>query len=181
MKKLRYEDGMDEIYAAFGKKSPDRRVLDIIFRRVESLPDEFMDFAVERLADEEKLPQNLGRFMRFELWPAFLDKNPQLRATREELAPCPRCWPSSPQRKRFWSPDGETHEIACDCCRDERAIRLLGQIPDGRLIAAGYLLAPPPLPNGAKMYRDKIARSLGGFKTRPRHAETLQAMEEAGW
>lgn len=172
MKRLTFEDGMDEIYAAFGKKSPEPRVLDAAFRRVENLPDEFMAFCVKRLPDEEKLPQNLGRFMLRELWPEFLDRRPELRSQVMEHAPCQRCNMSDmPGYIRVWHTERrEARVFRCTC---NNAASGLEQPSDAWLMENGYVWEAPAVPENHWL------RSLLGrqFRPRPEHEEYLESME----
>lgn len=71
MKMLEFEEGMDAIYAIFGKRSPEGRVLDVIWERIRWFPDGFMAYAKQCLENEEKLPVNLGRYLVDEVWPAY--------------------------------------------------------------------------------------------------------------
>lgn len=180
---MQYEtflDGYREILATFGKTStPAPILIDAVFKRVRALPDAFMAYAVKRIQDMEKLPANFGAFLRNELWPDYLDANPQMRARGQEFS-CHRCKQGSPGLKAFYSPDGETHICACDCCTDKRRIDLLGKFPDEELRARGFLTERPlrePTEIGRKLAAI-CASALGEHKPRPEHTSYLKNMEE---
>lgn len=81
MKRELFERCLKKIYAIHGKKAPENfDVVDAIYERVETLPPEFMDYAIEKFQDMEKLPANMGKFLKVDLWPEYLSENPQLRA-----------------------------------------------------------------------------------------------------
>lgn len=81
MKREPFERGLRKIYAIHGKKAPENPdVIEAIWERIEQLPSEFMAYAIEKLQDMDKLPQNMGKFLKVDLWPEFLSDNPQLRA-----------------------------------------------------------------------------------------------------
>jgi len=85
-----FRNGIEEIYTAHGKAFPAQKVAEGVFERVKDLPDSFMAFAVAELRDYTTLPSNLGRELRRNLWPAYLGKNPQLRAGTE-IKGCDLC------------------------------------------------------------------------------------------
>ena len=89
MNRAYFADKLDALYAIHSKKIPEIRIASAIFKAVETFPDEFMDFAVGELKDYPTLPSNLPLELRRVLWPAFLDKNPKLRAY--EVEGCDSC------------------------------------------------------------------------------------------
>ena len=70
MERAKFDRVMNEIFAAFQKSQPRQAVLDVIYDKVADLPDDFIDWAADKIRDEEKLPVNLGRELK-RLWPAF--------------------------------------------------------------------------------------------------------------
>lgn len=74
MDRQNFDNAMNEAFAAFQKPQPRPAVLDAIFKRVSDLPDEFLAWAVDALADGEKLPANLGRELR-RMFPAWKAEN----------------------------------------------------------------------------------------------------------
>lgn len=89
---LNYEkfyDGIEDIFAAFGKKTPEDKTIQAIYKRIQTLPDAFMDYAVKHFEDQEQLPKNMGRYLFRELWPEYLERNPEMK--RSEVDCCPNC------------------------------------------------------------------------------------------
>ena len=74
MDRVTFDNGMNEIFACFQKAPPRGAVLDAVFKRVGDLPDEFMAWAVDAFAEEEKLPMNLGREL-LRMFPAWKAAN----------------------------------------------------------------------------------------------------------
>lgn len=97
----RFFDGIEEIFAAFGKKMPEDRVVQAIYKRVRSLPDGFMDFAVRHFEDEEQLPKNMGHYLLRDLWPEYLSRNPDLKS--HEYARCEKCDPNLPGWRKVYA------------------------------------------------------------------------------
>lgn len=106
------------IYATHGKNMVDGIVISSIFRDVENYPKEFMDFCRDILRDYEKLPSNLGREMRLELWPQYLSKHPEAKAKGQHA--CHQCAAGLPGW--FWArkPDGARCMCKCLCNTDPR-------------------------------------------------------------
>lgn len=141
MQRVVFDNCIDGIYAAFGKNEPSARISDAIFRRVENLPDEFMLWAEDRLADEERLPANLGAYLKNILWPDFKQAHPE-KIVNIPKERCNRCGPT-PGIKRFYGKDWEVFECACDCCKNEWLIQRLGYWTDRELWDMGFSLALP--------------------------------------
>ena len=72
MDRILFNTFMDEVFAAFQKPRPRDAVLNVIFKQVESLPDDFVAWAAEQLQDSDKLPLNVGRHLRKTLYPEWL-------------------------------------------------------------------------------------------------------------
>lgn len=96
----KFIDGIEDIFATFGKKRPEDRVVEAIYKRIKDLPDSFMDFAVKHFDDMEKLPQNIGRHLFRELWPEYLERNPEMK--KSEYACCPNCDPDLPGWRKVY-------------------------------------------------------------------------------
>ena len=103
------------IYGTFGKAFPAEHIRDAIFRRVEDLPDAFMDFALKRLENQESLPANLGMHLRQLLWPDYLEKHPRLKAKDKA---CPDCDPALPGLFWAWDAKGFRYRQKCACNHD---------------------------------------------------------------
>lgn len=135
-----FVDDLDNIFATFGKARPTDRILSAAYRHVENLPDDFMRYAKEKLCDAEKLPANLGAYMKNILWPDYKQAYPE-KIIRNDRPFCPRCDPNTAGLKRYYSHDGEIHLCACDCCTDDWYRSRFGYWTDFDLEQAGYLLA----------------------------------------
>lgn len=116
MNKTLFMENMDAIHATFGKPVPTSRILDVIFSRVEPLPDDFMDYARNRVKNMDSLPANFGAFLKRDLWPDYLDKHPELRA-REDASCCPDCDRGNPCYFSMHDPYGGITCFRC-ACRD---------------------------------------------------------------
>jgi hypothetical protein len=105
------------ISAAFGRVIPAGAPLDTIWERAQSIPDEAVEYIVNRIRNEERLPSNPGlHFSRG--WEAWMQDNPQRIAKmtcpvgckagyrdlwrrdeegkwRHYVSPCPECSPSA--------------------------------------------------------------------------------------
>lgn len=139
---MSFDGYLDNIYAAFGKNRPSSRIANAIYERVEQLPSEFMEWAKKRLQDEEKLPANLGAYLKNILWPEWKQANPE-KIINVERQRCPRCAHNLPGFKRFWEPDSTPHECACDCNHDENDRKNLGYLTDAEILARGWILELP--------------------------------------
>lgn len=71
MDRAYFEELMGETFAAFQKADPKPPVLDAIFKQIDQFPDAFMDWAAEQMQDSDRLPLNIGRHMRRNLWPEW--------------------------------------------------------------------------------------------------------------
>lgn len=163
-----------EIYGTFGKNMAPNHVQDAIFRRVRDLPDAFMDFALRKLENEVSLPANLGRHLRLELWPDYLDENPQLRAATVP-AGCPRCASGNPGIRNYWEADGTPHTCRCICNTDPRTA---GQWTptDAELLSLGFYLRNP-LPT-AKYLPPHLRKVIGHVEpAREAHRQYLEQEE----
>lgn len=181
-----FYDGIEDIYATFGKKMPETKVLERIYDRVKQLPDGFIDFAAKRVEDLEKLPQNIGMYLLRELWPDYLEKHSELKS-RLDLACCPRCCPDLPGWRKIYQPEvtgwgEETYKpviIRCTC----------GNAPnpnhekvyqDYELENMGFRLKCP-----FRWSRDNLPdymrSSLGEKEIRPEHEEYKEKLEYGEW
>lgn len=117
----KFFDGIEEIFAAFGKNMPDDKIVQAIHKRVKNLPDDFMTYAVKFFENEEKLPRNIGRYLLLELWPEYLKQHPEMKAA-EKYFSCPDCIPGIPGYRKAWAPalvlgkpGFECRIIRCQC------------------------------------------------------------------
>lgn len=114
-----------EVYAIHGKNLTDGAVVSAIFRAVENFPNGFMDFVREKIADYTSLPSNLGRELRQELWPQFLEKYPQHKKQNQQNG-CHQC--SADVLGFFWAqgPDGMGKMFKCACNRQREFEHISG-------------------------------------------------------
>lgn len=116
-----FASGIEEIYAIFGKKSPEDKVNEIIYRRVMNLPPEFMTFAVRHFEEQETLPRNMGFYLTKILWPEYLERNPHLKSYEEKQL-CPNCLEEMPGFRRVYAKEETAQgvvwvpmEVRCQC------------------------------------------------------------------
>lgn len=114
MRRQYFETILEKIYATFGKRLPTENVCDAIFERIKDFPDDFLDYAYRRFQDMPQLPQNLGYCLRRELWPEYLEKNPDLRAGRS-YETCPKCIKCMPGYRKAYAPDYSPVIVRCTC------------------------------------------------------------------
>lgn len=143
-----FRNGLNEIYSFFGRKMPDDRICESIFRRVKSLPDDFMNFVITHFTVQETLPRNMGYYLLRVLWPEYLNKNPDLQAHENKC--CPLCIPELPGWRRVWGTEktgwGDiVHvplEVRCTCgnARNPRNEPIFSEY---ELLAKGLFLENP--------------------------------------
>lgn len=178
----KFFNGMEDIYAAFGKKMPEDKIVQAIYKRVKTLPDAFMDFALKCLEDEEKLPQNLGRYLFRNLWPEYLALHPELKAI-EDIACCSKCAPDMPGYRKVWQPelvlgqeDYTPRIIRCTCGNAPNP-KKEPIFTDDQLLNMGWLIKSP--------YADKYPTMPGKWRNvigkegemRQEHKEYLARQE----
>lgn len=163
MNEVIFLKGLQNIFAAHGKKVPDEAVRNSIFKRINKFPDAFMDYAVTRLENSVELPHNLGLFFVRELWPDFLEDNPHLRSVHDRIA-CPKCIPGMPGWRYVYRPfpDWECRIVRCTCGNIDNS--RLSDIPiysDSQLIEMGYQLTMPDPCYCSPRYGKWLNRFLG--------------------
>lgn len=96
----KFIDGIEGIYAIFGKNRPDDRIIQAIFKRIKDLPDSFIAFAVKHFEDQEQLSKNMGRYLFRDLWPEYLERNPELK--KMDVACCHKCCSDLPGWRKIY-------------------------------------------------------------------------------
>ena len=71
MEKTLFDRLIGETYATYGKPTPRQSVLDAAFKFVADFPDEFILWAAEQMQDADRLPPNIGRTLKKDLFPAW--------------------------------------------------------------------------------------------------------------
>lgn len=184
----KFTDGIEEIYAIFGKKVPEDRILNLVFKRIENLPDAFMDFAVRHFEDQENLPRNLGRYLFRELWPQYLELHPELRSKSEDVY-CPHCDMACgiPGRRRVWRlehlPWGDEYEPVLVRCACGNGPNLTNEpiYSDFELESMGFILKNPYPPFDKKRAMSKWLKKVveAPSEVRPRHEAYMEEIAQA--
>lgn len=158
MNQAAFKSGMTAVYAAHGRVPPSEAVLLAVWRRVESLPDAFMDWACRELADYDKLPGNLG----LELARALYARWRAERAPRgPRRLPCPDCDPSTPGFFHWWRREGgllRSGLIRC-ACNDDPAFDPLPRKNKAAARAEGLLVMPPDCKGGPAAFERGLSRA----------------------
>jgi hypothetical protein len=128
----------NEMHRLFGAhaKTASRAILDAVWMRVQDKPDEFMIWAVKRLCDEEKLPQNLGRYFEIVL---YADWRGSKGYRREALPGCHECQNGF---IRAWRQDGDRVLLRCLCNQDS-LYDFMRPVTSAQALRDGFILCPP--------------------------------------
>lgn len=124
-----------DIYAIHGKNLTDGAVVSAIFRAVENFPNGFMDFAKDKIGDYTSLPSNLGRELRQELWPVFLEKHPQCKTQAQSR--CHECAPDLAGWFWAYGPDMQRKMFKCACNR-QRQFEHVSGYTHSAVVRQGY-------------------------------------------
>lgn len=175
MKRELFEDCIDRIFAAFGKREPECRIMEAIWERVSYFPDSFMEYAEKTLKDEDKLPTNLGKYLAIDLWPEFLGDHPELIAAKRHN--CDYCDGSG--YYHVWRNDdsaynGTEYQLKCVCKAGDRGWTR------AKIEETGIFTFNDPDSSQAgiehwRKYRRKLQNVIGHTEElRPRHEEYMQ-------
>jgi hypothetical protein len=152
-----FNQALRRIYAAHGKIAPaNPDILAAIWKRVEDLPDAFMAYAETRFADYEKLPGNMGRELKCDLWPEFRGQNPELVTRREER--CDLCRNSDFAGMFRAYRDDEVRMLFC--CSDYAQKNSLRRYTRFEALNEGYALEPQVSDDVRAEIRDAMERRL---------------------
>lgn len=183
----KFYQGLEDIYNTFGKKMPEANVVERIFSRVKDLPDRFMQYAVKHFEDQEKLPQNMGMYLFRNLWPDFLDSNPNMKSTLD-VASCPKCDPNIPGYRKIYEQEktgwGETvwKPVLVRCaCGNAPNPRNEPVYTDSELEAKGYALKCPFHWDRSNMPECLRSALNASDEVRPSHAECIERLENGDW
>ena len=164
-----------DIYATFARGYPAAGISEAIFRRVESMPDDFMDYALERLENQPDMPKNMGYHLRHVLWPEYLEKHPQLRAT-ESSGRCNNCSPDLIGFLWAWDADGKRYCLKCACNSRPDLAHMQAWTPR-MAVDAGLRLSDPATGTGtAQRYLPPAARKAIGHSEKPRTDHLREAV-----
>lgn len=142
------------IYAIHGKNLTDNAVVSAIFHAVENFPNAFMEFATEKISDYTSLPSNLGRELRCELWPVFLEKFPQYKA--QEQSRCHECAPDLAGWFWAYGPDMQRKVFKCACNR-QRQFEHVSGYTHSAVVRQGYEVI-----NWQEDYARQVLAGMGG-------------------
>lgn len=184
MNKDVFISSIENIYAIFGRKKPEPRHIEIAFRQVKDLPDNFMNYAVRRFEDEENLPKNIGRYLLRDLWPEYLENHPEIKSNIQFLC-CPKCIPDIPGYRKAWEPitfHGEStyiaHILRCPCGNAPNP-RHDPVLSDDQLLSMGWLLENPFLDMQIDI-PEKWRKYIGlKEEIRPEHEAYLKEIEDS--
>lgn len=176
MNKFHFSDKLRGIYATFGKAYPAAPVAEAIFRRVEAMPDGFMDYALERLENQPDMPKNLGYHLRHVLWPEYLEKHPRLKAT-ESQSRCNNCSPDMAGFFWAWEADGKCYCLKCACNSRPDLAHIQSWTPRMALDAGLRLSDPAADGRAAPRHLPPAARKAVGHSEKPR----IEHLREAAY
>jgi len=108
-----FEQGLEKIYAVFGKTYPKALAVSAIWERLEKFPDVFMSWAVKEILDLDSMPGNLGKYLEKTLWPEWRRAHPEHRINLQETCPDCRLKADLPGNG-FWAWD-EGYQVFCAC------------------------------------------------------------------
>lgn len=142
-------NGIDDIYAIFGKKIPEDRVILKAYERIKDTPNAFMDYIVKHFENQESLPKNMGYYLNQILWPEFLNKHPEYKQMQKWEC-CSLCEKGMPGLRRVWKEEitltGKkilnTYIIPCICGNKPNNTNE-PILNDSQLIELGYILECP--------------------------------------
>lgn len=167
MDKMHFSNCIARVFAAHGKTFPSTQIAAAIFARVDSLPDGFMPWAAGKLEDFDKLPTNLGRSLRRELWPEYLEKHPELKA-KENRGRCNNCSPDLEGFFWAWDQDGKRYCLKC-ACNDRQEMAHWQSWTPRMAVDAGMTLSDPGAGRAqGTEYLPPTARKAIGHSEKPR-------------
>ena len=180
MNKEKFTAHLQSIYAAFGKAFPSNPVALSIWKRVQDLPDGFMEYAVGRFENSTSFPTNPGFELRRVLWPEYLDKNPHLRA-RESMHGCRQCSPDTPGFFWAYETNGKRYSLKCSC-NGRKDFEHVQAWTHAMALDSGLYLHDPTAPEVPE-YLPPAARAAIGHteQARPDHVRELEHAETARW
>lgn len=182
MNKFHFSNKLRDIYAAFGKAYPAMHVAEAIFKRIESMPDGFMDYTLERLENQPDMPKNMGYHLRHVLWPEYLGKHPQLKAM-ESQERCNNCSPDLIGFFWAWDQDGKSYCLKCACNSRPDMAHMQAWTPR-MAVDAGLRLNDPAADGqtGARYLPLSIRKAIGhDEKPRTDHAWEAAYADAENW
>ena len=182
MDKMYFSNCLSKVFSAHGKTFPAMQVAAAIFARVGSLPDDFMSWAVGRLEDYDKLPPNLGRELRRELWPDYLEKHPELKAA-EQRRRCNTCSPDMAGFFRVWDQDGKSYCLKC-ACNDRPDLAHIPSWTPRMALDAGMTLSDPATDgrSAPRSLPPSMRAALGrSEEPRPGHVREVDYANATNW
>lgn len=183
-----FSAGLEEIFAIFNKKTPEERVVEIVYKRVKDLPPEFMAFAIRHFEDQNSLPRNMGMYLARELWPQYLERYPELQSKNEDVY-CPHCDMACgiPGLRRVWRlqhlPWGDEYEpvlVRCACGNGPNPTNE-PIYSDFELERMGFILKNPYPPFDKQKAMSKWMKKVveAPNEIRPRHEAYMEEVAQA--
>ena len=181
-----------EMFAAHGRNPVNDAAVAVIWERVKTMPDAFMQWAAMQIADEEKMPGNLGFELERVLFPRWYSQNKSVQA---RVSYCPDCDTDLGQGFFYvWQrlDNGMYHRFTQKCCHFGKGFEKEDRLTKYQAKARGFIVMPAgqnnpflfeqqlygnviiPAPARAGKYLD--AAKAGEGTVRRDHMDELEAM-----
>lgn len=159
---------INRIYGTFGKPSPSDEVQGAVWEIVQELPNGVMELAVTLLRQEDKLPQNVGGWIKRVAWPAWKEQNPeQITRRYDAVGNCPHCHGKG--TFSLFNPNGN-YETCFVCVCNRSASPDLRRWTLSEAMAHGFTTSPQgPLP-GPEWRKDSRGRRYRHLPAKPKAA-----------
>lgn len=184
-----FKPELRKMYAAHGRNPVNDAAIEVIWSRVKTMPDAFMQWAALQIADEDKLPGNLGLELERVLFPRWYAQNKKQQAP---VSCCPDCDTGNPGFFYAWQrlENGMYHRFTCKCCYHGRGFEKDERLTKSQAIARGWRVMTggqnnafafeqelygnpvPPLDRGKYIE----AAGAGEGETRQEHLDELEAL-----
>ena len=139
---------INRIYGTFGKPSPSEEVQGAVWEIVQELPNGVMELAVTLLRQEDKLPQNVGGWIKRVAWPAWTERNPQQidRHADNPTGSCPHC--GGKGTYTLYNPQGNyPTAFVCICVPAKDVSPAIPRVTPRQAMLHGFTTAPRgPIP-----------------------------------
>lgn len=139
-----FKPELRKMYAAHGRNPVNDAAIGVIWDRVKTMPNAFMEWAALQTADEDKLPGNLGLELERVLFPRWYAQNKQQQARPSY---CPDCDTSLPSPGFFhvWQrlPNGDIGRFMQKCCYYGKDFQKEERMTKTQAMARGFIVMPP--------------------------------------
>lgn len=187
-----FKPELRKMYAAHGRNPVNDAAVAVIWNRVKTMPNAFMEWAALQIADEDKLPGNLGLELERVLFPRWYAQNKQQQARPSY---CPDCDTSLPGPGFFhvWErlPNGEIGRRVQKCCYYGKDFQKEERMTKAQARSRGLIVMPADrtdvsvfdlelrggcVPAPVDMGRYIVAARAGEGEMRQEHLDELEAM-----